>query len=103
MSKGKVNMEIRPLHTKVYKDVQLTNGAIVLEDPSGFPRNECNLYCINSHEKIVWIAERPAPQSLFSRLKLNEDCETFSAYTVDGYACDLEIKTGKLLSKIKIQ
>ncbi len=96
-------MEVKPLHTKVEKEIQLTNGSIILEQPTGFPRGESNLYYILHEGKIVWKAEKPAPQSLFSRLKLNDDGDTLSAYTNDGYACDLDLRTGKLLNQSKIQ
>lgn len=95
-------MEFTPLYTKIEKETQIGIGTILLESPSGFPRNKCNLYCIND-DKIIWEAEKPESQSLFSRLKLNEDGETLSTYTTDGYACDIDIKTGKLVSKTPFQ
>ena len=96
-------MEIQPLHTKVDKTIQVNAGVIVLESPSGFPRNESNLYLIGSDQKIIWKAEKPDGSTSFSRVKLNEDGETFSAYTVNGHACELELKTGKLISFTSIQ
>jgi hypothetical protein len=96
-------MELKPLHTKIEKEIQLNNGTILLENPTGFPRNKCNLYLINQNEEIAWQAEKPDAQSLFSRMRLNEDGETLSTYTTDGYACELNIKTGKLISKTKMQ
>ena len=38
-------MDIQPLHTKIDKTIQSAPGTIVLENPSGFPRGESNLYC----------------------------------------------------------
>ena len=73
-------------------------GTIVLENHSGFPRYESNLYCIAANEKIVWKAEKPDTSTLFSRVKLNEDGDTISAYTIGGHACELDLRTGKLLS-----
>ena len=96
-------MEIQPLHTKVYKTIQVNAGIIVLENPSGFPRNESNLYLIGSDQKIIWKAEKPDPQTLYSRVKFNEDGTTLSTYTLGGHACELELKTGKILSKTSIQ
>ena len=80
-------MEINPLHTKVDK----------------FPRAESNLYCISSDEKVTWSAEKPDPYTLYSRVKLNEDGVTLSTYTLSGHACELDLKTGKILSKTSIQ
>ena len=96
-------MEINPLHTKVDKFIQTRQGTVVLESPNGFPRGESNLYCISTDEKIVWNAEKPDPYTLYSRVKLNEDGATLSTYTLSGHACELDLKTGKILSKTSIQ
>ena len=96
-------MEINPLHTKVDKFIQTRQGTVVLESPNGFPRGESNLYCISTDEKIVWKAEKPDPYTLYSRVKLNEDGATLSTYTLSGHACELDLGTGKILSKTSIQ
>jgi hypothetical protein len=96
-------MEINPLHTKVDKFIQTRQGTVVLEGPNEFPRGESNLYCISADEKIVWKAEKPDPYTLYSRVKLNEDGATLSTYTLSGHACELDLKTGKILSKTSIQ
>ena len=96
-------MEINPLHTKVDKFIQTRQGNVVLESPNEFLRGESNLYCISTDEKIVWKAEKPDPYTLYSRVKLNEDGATLSTYTLSGHACELDLKTGKILSKTSIQ
>jgi hypothetical protein len=96
-------MDIQPRYTKVEKMIQIKLGVIVLEHPSGFPLNDCNLYCITASEKIVWKAEKPEANTLFSRVRANEDGDTLSAYTVGGHACELELKTGKLISHTSIK
>jgi hypothetical protein len=96
-------MEIDPLHTKVEKTIQTTYGTIVLESPDGFPRADCNLYCISNEGRIVWKAEKPDPSTLYSRVKLNEDGLTISTYTLSSHACELELGTGKIVSKTGIQ
>lgn len=96
-------MEIQPLYTVVDKTIQVTAGLIVLENPGKFPRNEFNLYLVGMKGEIIWKAEKPDAGTLFSRVKLNEDGETFSAYTLNGHACELELRTGKLLSFTSIQ
>jgi hypothetical protein len=96
-------MDIQPLYTKIDKTIQTMFGHIVLESPDGFPRSDSNLYCVASDEKIVWRAEKPDSHTLFSRVRLNEDGDTFSAYTIDGHACELELRTGKLISQATIK
>ena len=96
-------MDIQPQHTKVDKTIQTMYGLIVLEDPSGFPRGESNLYCISPNGKILWKAEKPDANTLYSRMRLNEDGASLSTYTIGGHACELELGTGKILSKTSIQ
>jgi hypothetical protein len=96
-------MDVEPLYTVIDKTIQINTGVIVLENPNRFPRNESNLYLVGSKGEIIWKAEKPDASTLFSRVKLNEDGETFSAYTLNGHACDLELRTGKLLSHSSIK
>lgn len=94
-------MEIQPLHTPIDKFIQTRMGLLVLEQPNGFPRYESNLYVVAASGKIAWKAEKPDPNTLYSRVRLNDD-ETISAYTTGGHACELDLKTGKLISFSRI-
>jgi len=96
-------MDIQPLHTKIDKTIQTRSGIIVLESPDKFPRHDFNLYCLASNQKILWKAEKPDPDTLYSRVRLNEDGTTLSTYTIGGHACDLELTTGKLISQATIK
>ena len=96
-------MDIQPQHTKVDKSIQTLHGFVVLEDPKGFPRGESNLYCVSPNGKILWKAEKPDASTLYSRMRLNEDGASLSTYTIGGHACELELGTGKILSKTSIQ
>jgi hypothetical protein len=96
-------MEIEALHTRIDKMIQINTGVIVLENPIMFPRNDSNIYLVGMKGEIIWKAEKPEGSTLFSRVKLNEDGETFSAYTLNGHACDLELRTGKLISQMSIK
>ena len=99
----KVPMDVAALFTRIEKVIEVNAGTIVLENPSGFPRNETNLYLVDRRGEILWRAEKPDPYTYFSRVKLNEDGDTFSAYTLGGHACELELRTGKLISFTKLQ
>jgi hypothetical protein len=96
-------MEIEALYTNIEKMIQINAGVIVLENPIRFPYSESNLYLVGMKGEIIWKAEKPEGNTLFSRVKLNEDGETFSAYTLNGHACDLELRTGKLISQTSIK
>ena len=90
-------MQITPLHTSVEKTIELKKGTVVLENPVGFPINETNLYLIDSNGEILWKAEKPALNILFTKMKLNED-SSISTFTNSGQFCDIDIETGKLIS-----
>ena len=92
-----------PLHTKVEKSIQTRFGEIVLENPRGFPRNESNLYLVSQAGKILWRAERPDSNTLFSRMRLTQDGDILSTYTDGGHACDLDLSTGRIISQTKMQ
>jgi hypothetical protein len=94
---------IQPLHTKVEKLVRIALGDVVLENPDSFPRNESNLYLVSPDGELIWKAEKPDPNTLFSRIGLNEDGNTLSTYTIGGHACEVDLKTGKLISQTRIQ
>jgi hypothetical protein len=96
-------MELKPLHTKIEKTVQTLYGTVVLESPNGFPRADSNLYCVAAEGRMVWKAEKPEPSTLYSRVKLNEDGASISTYTLNSIACELELSTGKILSKTSMQ
>ena len=91
-------MEVTALHTKVEKVIQVNLGVIVLENPAGFPRGESNLYLLGMKGEMLWKAEKPENRSLYTRIKLNEDF-TLSTFTTDGLFCELDLKTGKIISK----
>jgi len=96
-------MDGEPLHTKVEKLIQTRLGDIILESPNGFPLHETNLYLVSKNGQVVWKAEKPDATTLFSRMRINEDGETLSTYTIGGHACDLDMRTGKIISQTKIQ
>jgi hypothetical protein len=96
-------MDIQPLHTKIDKTIQTTRGYIVLEDPSGFPQKESNLYHIAGDRTIIWKAEKPDPYTLYSRMRIGDDGLTLSTYTLGGHACDIDLQSGKILNKTSIQ
>ncbi len=90
-------MQITPLHTSIEKLLELKKGIVVLESPNGFPLNETNLYLISQNGDILWKAEKPTPNVLFTKLRLNDD-STISTFTNNGQFCELDMETGKIIS-----
>ena len=91
-------MANQPLFTQIEKTIQLNDGNIILETHTGFPTMESNLYLITQAGTVIWKAEKPDVRSLYTRIKLNEDF-TLSTFTTDGMFCEIELKTGKIISK----
>ena len=96
-------MDNEPLHTRVEKSIQTTLGDVVLESHNGFPHNESNLYLVSKAGKIIWKAEKPDMSTLYLRVRLAEDGYILSTYTIGGHACDLDLKTGKIIRQTKMQ
>jgi hypothetical protein len=92
-----------PRHTKIVKVISLRGENVVLEDHARYPLGESNLYCLTDSGELVWNAERPAPDAHYIRVKLEDDGARLSAYTTGRHACDLDVRTGKLLSQIEFK
>lgn len=95
--------EAGPRHTKINKVISVTTGKAILEDHKGYPLGESNLYFIGESGDLLWQAERPSPDAHYIRVKLNEDGLTLSAYTTGRHACEIDLKSGKLLSQIEFK
>ena len=94
---------LRPRHTKIEKVITVKDGNVVLEDHKRFPLSQSNLYFISDTGEGIWEAERPAPDAHYIRVRLDDDGMHLSAYTTGRHACELDLKTGKLLSKIEFK
>jgi hypothetical protein len=92
--------EITPRHTKITKVIEVSTGKAILEDYNQFPLKECNLYFLSLNGDLVWLAERPELDAHYIRMRLNEDGRSLSAYTTGRHACEIDLKTGKLLSQL---
>lgn len=88
-------MEITPLHTQIEKLIELRKGTVVMENPEGFPADGSNIYMLSPSGETLWKAEKPKANTLFTKVKLNED-SSLSTFTSDGQFCDLDIETGKI-------
>jgi hypothetical protein len=92
----------RPRHTKIEKEIVTMLGVVVLEHPVGYARDESNLYCVANDDKIIWFAELPEKDVLYTRVRFDDQGEKLLTYSVRGHACEIDLRTGKLLSKISI-
>ena len=90
-------MAIAPLFTQVEKTIDLKIGTLILENHTGFPFAESNLYLVGSNGEIKWKAEKPDKRTLFTKVKLNENF-TVSTFTTGGQFCDIDLETGKIIS-----
>ena len=95
-------MQITPLFTSIEKLVELKKGTIVLENPTGFPPSETNLYMLSPEGDTLWKAEKPTPNILYTKLRLNDD-STISTFTNNGQFCEIDMETGKIISSSNFQ
>ncbi len=94
---------LKPRHTNIVKVIALKTGNVILEDHIRYPLGESNLYFVTEDGEAVWDAERPAPDAHYIRARLDEEGQHISAYTTGRHACDIDLKTGKLLSQIEFK
>jgi hypothetical protein len=94
---------LEPRHTKIEKVISVRTGKVILEDHVRYPLNESNLYFVAENGELIWYAERPAPDAHYIRVKLDEDGDKISAYTTGRHACEIDLKSGKLLSQIEFK
>lgn len=95
-------MEIKPIHTQIEKLIELRKGTVVMENPEGFPAGESNIYMLSPTGETLWKAEKPKPNTLFTKVKLNED-SSISTFTSDGQFCELDVETGKITGTSNFQ
>ena len=95
--------EITPKHTSIAKVIEVSGGKAILEDHNRYPLAESNLYFVSSAGEAVWEAERPSPDAHYIRMRLNEDGLSLSAYTTGRHACEIDLKSGKLLSRLEFK
>jgi hypothetical protein len=92
-----------PRHTKIEKVINTVIGNVILENPVGYARTESNLYCVSQMGQIVWFAELPEPGVLYSRVKFDDQGEMLITYSTRGHACELSLKSGRILNKTLMQ
>jgi hypothetical protein len=95
--------KLEPRHTQITTVIEISSGKVLLEDYVRYPLAESNLYLLSGDGEVIWQAERPASDSHFIRVRLNEDGRSLSAYTTGRHACEIDLKTGKLLSKLEFK
>jgi len=94
---------LNPRHTQIEKTLDTVAGKVVLENPASYPRGESNLYCLGADGAVVWFAERPEGWVHYSRVRFDDQGEKLLTYSTRGHACEIEVKTGKLLSQISMK
>lgn len=95
--------EIEPRHTRIATIIEVSTGRAILEDYTRFPLAESNLYFVSKNGELLWEAERPTRDAHFIRVRLSEDGKALSAYTTGSHACEIDLKTGRLLSQLEFK
>lgn len=95
--------QVKPRRTRIEKVIELPAGKVILEDHNRFPLSESNLYFVGPDGEVRWEAERPAPDAHYIRVRLHEDGAALAAYTTGRHACEIDIKSGKLISQLEFK
>src|SRR5437016_3967889 len=95
--------DFKPRYTGIEKEINAQIGTVILENPSGHPRTEPNLYCVGQDGKVIWVAQVPEVGALYTRVKFDEQGEKLLTYSTRGHACEIDLQTGKLLNQISIK
>jgi outer membrane protein assembly factor BamB len=74
----------------------IEDRVIVREDYYHYPRDRSNVYCLDASLEAVWFAERPSGNDVYSGiLGLAEG--RLRLYSYDGFTCQVDPGTGRLL------
>jgi hypothetical protein len=92
-----------PRHTNIEKIIDTVSGKIVLENPTSYPRDESNLYCVSTDGGVIWFAERPEDGAQYSRVRFDDQGEKLITYSTRGHACEVDLKTGKIISQTSMK
>lgn len=91
-----------PRHTKIEKELATSLGVVILEHPVGYARDESNLYCLAPDGKVLWFAELPEANTLYTRVRFDDQGEKLLTYSTRNHACEIDLRTGKLLNKVSL-
>ena len=84
--------------TKIVQLFPLGENVVIREDYYQFPRNSSNVYCVDGALNTVWMAELPHPTDVFANSVIQAE-GVLRCITWDGYTCDIDVNTGKLLKR----
>src|SRR5438309_2243009 len=75
--KGELTMsDFKPRYTGIEKEINAQIGTVILENPSGHPRTEPNLYCVGQDGKVIWVAQVPEAGALYTRVKFDDEAKS---------------------------
>jgi hypothetical protein len=89
----------RPVGTQVVQVLHLgADRWLIREDYFRFPAGQSNLYCVDGGLATIWSAELPSSDDPYCNEAKVIDGKLF-AWTWNCYCCELEIRSGRIISK----
>ena len=86
---------IKPLNTKIEETQKLKNGFLIRECYYDYPKGKSNIYKIDLSKKIVWYAELPFEDDVYSNsIILKEDYFICSSWK--GVTCHISLEDGNI-------
>jgi hypothetical protein len=93
-----MNMNRKPRHTEILETLATEFGTVVREDNRNHPNSEPNLYMLSSEGKVVWFAERKLENDAYPNQIIRISPEKIKCFSAMGLECEIDLRTGKILS-----
>lgn len=90
-------MSIEARHTQVIEAIETPYGTLVREDYYGYPKSEANLYMVDAHGTLLWIAERAMEDDAYANPVHDLGDTTVKCASWNGFDCEINLKNGKLI------
>jgi len=70
----------------------------VREDYHGYPKDESNLYLVDSENNVVWFAQRAMKDDCYANPVVPVSQDKIKCFSGKGWECEIDLKTGRLIS-----
>lgn len=91
---------ITPRHTRVVETVDTPFGKLVREDYYGYPQTESNLYMVDHNGTPLWFAERAMADDAYANGIRMASEHAVKCSSWNGFDCEIDLQTGKLVSSV---
>ena len=95
---GAITRRRAAVGTQIVQLLPVGENVVVREDYYEFPRGASNVYCVNAQLETIWEAELPHPTDAYAN-PVVEDASALRCASWDGFTCDIDPQSGRLLKQ----